>query len=116
MFQLQQLDHIALTVRDVDKSVRWYQNVLGLVRQYEEVWGSFPAVLSVSGTSLGPCGPGEICIRHVAFRTDRGNFDRARNDLAEMGIKIEFQDHEIAHSIYFLDPDGHQLEITTYEV
>jgi len=36
--------------------------------------------------------------------------------LKKRGIKFEFQDHEIAHSIYFRDPDGHQLEITTYQV
>jgi len=29
---------------------------------------------------------------------------------------VEFQNHGIAHSIYFRDPDGHELEITTYEV
>jgi ketosteroid isomerase-like protein len=25
-------------------------------------------------------------------------------------------DHETAHSVYFQDPDGHRLEITTYEL
>jgi catechol 2,3-dioxygenase-like lactoylglutathione lyase family enzyme len=27
----------------------------------------------------------------------------------------ECQDHHIAHSIYFSDPDEHRLELTTYE-
>ena len=31
-------------------------------------------------------------------------------------ISTEFQDHGISHSIYFQDPDGHQLELTTYDV
>jgi catechol 2,3-dioxygenase-like lactoylglutathione lyase family enzyme len=42
--------------------------------------------------------------------------DRTQRELKKRGIKFEFQDHEIALSIYFRDPDGHQLEITTYEV
>jgi catechol 2,3-dioxygenase-like lactoylglutathione lyase family enzyme len=53
---------------------------------------------------------------HLAFRADRENFLAAQQELKKGGIKFEFQDHEIAHSIYFRDPDGHQLEITTYEV
>jgi catechol 2,3-dioxygenase-like lactoylglutathione lyase family enzyme len=32
------------------------------------------------------------------------------------GISFQFRDHEIAHSIYFYDPDGVMLEITTYDV
>ena len=32
------------------------------------------------------------------------------------GIAFEFQDHGVSHSIYFQDPDGLQLELTTYEV
>jgi catechol 2,3-dioxygenase-like lactoylglutathione lyase family enzyme len=53
---------------------------------------------------------------HLAFRADRKNFGAAQQELKTRGIKFEFQDHEIAHSIYFRDPDGHQLEITTYEI
>ena len=127
MFRLEQLDHVALTVRDVEQSALWYQQVLGLGRLYEHVWGSFPAVVGLGGTSLalfpvrndhpaGPFGPETICVRHIAFRTDRHNFERARQELAEQGIQVEFQDHEIAHSIYLVDPDGHQVEITTYEL
>jgi len=40
----------------------------------------------------------------------------SRSAREERGIKFEFQDHEISHSIYFRDPDGHALEITTYDL
>ncbi len=127
MFQLEGIDHVALTVRDVDTSVQWYLDVLGLTRLHQEVWGSFPAIVDVGTTSLalfpvasshpdGPPGPETICARHVAFRVDRRNFDTARAELSARGIDLKFQDHQIAHSIYLRDPDGHQLEITTYEL
>jgi catechol-2,3-dioxygenase len=55
-------------------------------------------------------------MRHVAFRVSAVNFARARQQLGARGIGVEFQDHQIAHSIYFHDPDGHQIKLTTYEV
>ena len=58
----------------------------------------------------------QLRMLHLAFRANRGDFLAAQRELEERGIKFEFQDHEISHSIYFRDPDGHQLEITTYEV
>lgn len=125
MFSLEGIDHVALTVRDVERSVVWYQDVLGLSRLHEDVWGNNPAVVGIGHTSLalfpvvgshpaGPPGRDTICFRHVAFRVDRANFERAQAELGARGIQVEFQDHQIAHSIYLVDPDGHQLEITTY--
>lgn len=127
MFQLECIDHIALLVRDVERSVRWYQEVLGLERLYREVWGSFPAVVGKGGTSLAlfpvaspnpqpPPGRDTICMRHVAFRVNHDNFLAAQEALEHRGIPFSYQDHQLAHSIYFEDPDGHQLEITTYEL
>ena len=127
MFRLQQVDHVALTVRDVEKSAIWYSEVLGLQRMHQEVWGNFPAVVGVGGTSLalfpvmstdplGPPGPEMICARHIAFRTDRENFERAQQTLSESGIEVRGEDHQIARSIYIVDPDGHQIEITTYDL
>lgn len=126
-FRLEGIDHVALTVRDVRRSVRWYAEVLGLERRFQEEWGDFPAVVGIGATSLAifpakgsqphpPPGPDTLCFRHVAFRASRSNFERAREALRERGIEPEFQDHGIAHSIYVLDPDGHQIEITTYEL
>lgn len=126
MFQLQCIDHVALLVRDVESSVRWYQDVLGLDRLHQDVWGSFPAVVGTGGTSLAifpvdspapkpPPGRDTICMRHIAFRVDRANFDAAQEALRRRGIDFRSEDHQIAHSIYITDPDGHQLEITTYD-
>ena len=53
---------------------------------------------------------------HLAFRASGEQFLAAQDDLRARGIPFEFQDHEISHSIYFRDPDGHELEITTYEL
>jgi catechol-2,3-dioxygenase len=53
---------------------------------------------------------------HLAFRATREHFLAAQQDLRSRGIEFQVQDHEISQSIYFRDPDGHELEITTYEV
>lgn len=127
MFQLECIDHVALLVRDVESSVRWYEDVLGLDRLHRDVWGSFPAVVGKGGTSLAlfpvdspspnpPPGRDTLCVRHIAFRVDHANFVAAQIELERRGIPFELQGHRIARSIYFKDPDGHQLEITTYDL
>ena len=57
-----------------------------------------------------------LAMRHLAFRVNATGFAQAKDELTRRGIAFEFQDHDIAHSIYFDDPDGHRLEITTYEL
>lgn len=127
MIRIECIDHVALTVRNVARSVAWYQAVLGLERRYEDVWGDYPAVLGVGATSLAlfpaagsapapPPGPEVLSMRHIAFRVDRATFDQARGELEAHGLSPSFSDHTAAHSLYFTDPDGHQLEITTYDV
>ena len=126
MVQLERIDHVALAVTDVRRSVAWYQEVLGLERVHEKAWGDLPAVLEVGGTAVAffpvhgsppkPV-PGRdvLAMRHLAFRVDSRNFKTAQRELTERGLQLEFQDHGIAHSIYFHDPDGHEIEITTYD-
>lgn len=124
--QLEGIDHVALAVRDVERSANWYVDVLGFERQYQEVWGGIPTFIGRGNTAIAlfpmrdghPKSPARSGIRmlHLAFRANRENFLGAQQELEKRGIKFEFQDHEISHSIYFRDPDGHQLEITTYEL
>jgi catechol 2,3-dioxygenase-like lactoylglutathione lyase family enzyme len=60
--------------------------------------------------------PHPTALLHLAFRANRENFLVAQEELKRRDIHFEFEDHDISHSIYFRDPDGHRLEITTYEL
>ncbi len=123
---LEGLDHIAISVSNVERSVRWYVEVLGLERQHAEVWGDVPQFVGkgVTGIAIFPVReasavsgpPRPVDLRHFALRADRANFLRAQRELRERGIDFQFEDHQIAHWIYFCDPDGFNLEITTYEL
>jgi catechol 2,3-dioxygenase-like lactoylglutathione lyase family enzyme len=136
--QLEGIDHVALAVRDVERSAEWYAAVLGLERLHQGMWNGIPVFIGKGKTAIalfpgrsndskpathtGRIDPPMEWIRpvvkmlHLAFRADRKNFLAAQEELLRGRIKFEFQDHEISHSIYFRDPDGHELEITTYEL
>ena len=124
--KLDGLDHIALSVRDVERSANWYIEVLGLERQHEGEWNGVPTFVGKgkTGIALFPARDGDsgreprngTRLLHFALRADRENFVRAEHELKRRGIAFHFEDHGIAHSIYFPDPDGHQVEITSYEV
>ena len=125
MMQLNQIDHVALAVNDPAKSAEWYRSVLGLERRHQQVWGDRPIMMCVGNTCVAlfpakgepvPTAPSNLAMRHLAFRADRHNFALAQTELRNRQIPFEFQDHQIAHSIYFQDPDGYQLEITTYDL
>ena len=88
-FHVQGLDHVALGVADQGAEESWYTDVLGLEREFAGEWGD---------------------------TVDRENFDGAQDDFRARGIPFEFADHDVAHSIYFEDPAGLQLELTTYEL
>jgi catechol 2,3-dioxygenase-like lactoylglutathione lyase family enzyme len=119
-FRVEGIDHVALAVGDHRGSERWYREVLGLTREFVEEWGDTPAVLMAGGSGFAlfkaPPGDTGALVRHVALRVDRANFEAAQEDFRTRGISFEFQDHGAAHSIYFEDPDGLRLELTTYDV
>jgi catechol 2,3-dioxygenase-like lactoylglutathione lyase family enzyme len=120
---LEVLDHVGLAVSDVARSVRWYQRVLGLERVFEAAWGDYPAVLVAggSGVALFPSEGAPIqaatfdSLPHVGFRASRAGYEAAKAELEAAGIEFRESDHRVAWSVYLLDPDGHLLEITTYE-
>jgi catechol 2,3-dioxygenase-like lactoylglutathione lyase family enzyme len=123
--QLEGIDHVAIGVRDIERSAEWYIDVLGFERLHEGMWNGVPTFIGKGSTGIAlfpasheakTSAHREIRMLHLAFRADRENFLAAQRELEKHGIKFEFSDHEISHSIYFRDPDGHQLEITTYEL
>jgi catechol 2,3-dioxygenase-like lactoylglutathione lyase family enzyme len=120
--ELEALDHVGLVASDMPRSVRWYREVLGLRRAHEEAWGDFPAVLEANGSGValfphedGDPIPVDDPMRHVGFRTSRRGLETARAELRARGIEFHEGDYGVAWSLYLPDPDGYQVEITTYE-
>ena len=130
MFTLEGIDHVALAVPDVERSAAWYIDVLGFEPLYPGMWDGVPVFIGRGTTAIAlfpprpredsassPQGaPNEADMLHLAMRADRKNFLAAQEELKKRGISFEFADHEISHSIYFRNPDGHRLEITTYDL
>jgi glyoxylase I family protein len=114
------LDHVAFAVSDQSASADWYRRLLGLESVYEETWGGIPLMLVGSGGTgfalfqSGEDRPGGF--RHVALRVTRSQYEAAKRQFQSEGIPFDEQDHTVARSVYFRDPDGIPLELTTYEV
>jgi catechol 2,3-dioxygenase-like lactoylglutathione lyase family enzyme len=122
-----ELDHLILPVNDLDASVRFYAEVLGL--QHEGQDGPF-AVLRVSPSltlQLAPWGTqgGE----HLALALAPDEFDATFTRLRDAGVPYGDSYHDVANmrgpgtetgargpgaTVYFNDPDGHLLEIRCY--
>ena len=135
-FQVDQIDHVELFVPDRHEAARWYGKVLGLgvVPEYEH-WAKDPQgplMISSDGGSTKlalfqgtPQGPRETAGFHlVAFRVRAPSFIRFLERLPDLdltdhrgrGVTSDLVvDHDRAFSIYFSDPFGHRLELTTYE-
>ena len=126
MIEIEGIDHVALSVRDIQHSAQWYIDVLGFEHRFPGMWNGVPTFIGRGTTALAlfplrEDGSTDARSRgtrmlHLAFRATRKGFLAAQDDLRQRGIAFEFQDHEISQSIYFRDPDGHELEITTYEL
>jgi catechol-2,3-dioxygenase len=128
MFAADRLDHVGFTARDLEGLAHWYETVFGMTRVHADAWpdvdDGHPLVLcagtvcvalfrareGVAPRPAEPADPNE----HVALALDRANFEQARIDLDRLGIAYEAWDHGICDSLYLADPEGHQIELTTY--
>src|SRR5262249_5928252 len=114
-FRLQRLDHVSLNVSDRSRSIAWYRDVLRLELKNEPRADDQPAFMGDFGSCIGLF-HGEARFRHVAFAMSRNDFERAQAHLTEQRVDFRLEDHGISHSLYLRDPDGHMIELTTYEL
>jgi catechol 2,3-dioxygenase-like lactoylglutathione lyase family enzyme len=135
-FRVLQIDHVELFVPDRHEAAGWYQRILGLevVPEYQE-WAAVPRgplmISSDDGNTKLALFEGQpqgskptVGFHLVAFRVGAGDFiaflqrlaDRALKDHKGHPVTLDaVVDHHKAYSIYFCDPYGHHLELTTYE-
>jgi catechol 2,3-dioxygenase-like lactoylglutathione lyase family enzyme len=133
-FRVDQIDHVEPFVPDRRLAADWYRRVLGLeVTPEYEHWVEDPRgplMISSDGGSTklalfqgAPQGQRETAGFHlVAFRVGAATFAEFLRRLADLDLTDHRDrhvtadlvvDHEKAYSIYFSDPFGHRLELTT---
>lgn len=105
------LNHITLSVSDLPRALQFYQQLLGF--QLEVRWAR-GAYLSLPGfwlcLSLGEAKPAQD-YSHLAFSIPEQDFAAFAAKLRAAAVVEWQQNSSEGVSLYFLDPDGHQLEI-----
>lgn len=107
---------IAIPVADLDRAEAFYRAVLGLevgLRDEPRRW-LFLRVGGAAGMVVLQEMPAGFPSMHFAFAVDRAEVVDAAARLAERGVAIDgphFHAWMPATSVYFADPDGHQLEL-----
>ena len=117
------IDHVALVVRDLQTSKKWYGEMFGFESlesspnsPYVGNAGVKLALLQIAeGSTFAPPVSQGARACHFAFGADRSAFDSYRARLDDLNMRYEELTHSDSESIYFSDPDGYMIEVTTYE-
>lgn len=119
------IHHVALIVRDIERSLDFYQNQLGfklvekIFRTERESWkvdirlGEIQLELfTFPGTPARPSYPEALGLRHLAFSVEK--IDEYYEELCKKGIKLEEKrvDQLTGKKFFFFsDPDDQPLEV-----
>lgn len=124
--KINRIDHLVLTVADIDKTVAFYTQILGFeLQEFGEgrkalAFGSQKINLHQKGREVNPkaafptCGSADVCF---ISETDIHN---VIGELESKGVKIEQGIVERTgamgkiKSVYFRDPDGNLIEVSNY--
>jgi lactoylglutathione lyase len=116
------MDHVGINITDLQRSADFYERVLGfkIFHKWTTTWMVKRGRMKI-GLFLRPQGTPianidqTIAITHWAYNTDARGFKAAQKALTALGVTFTPpEDTGIAYAIFFNDPDGHQLEITTF--
>lgn len=115
-----ELGHVHLKVRDVDRAVEFYCDLLGL--DVTERAGRYAfltfgehhhdVALQEVGSDASPSSGRGVGLYHAAFEVeDEEALRETYRRLREKGVEVSPVDHRISKALYFDDPDGNGLEV-----
>jgi catechol-2,3-dioxygenase len=118
------LNHAVLFVADLERSLRFYTETLGmeLVVRESRANAAFLRLPSSGnhhdlglfgvGAAGGPKRPGAIGLYHLAWQVDTiDELAEARRTLTANGAYVGESNHGATKSIYAADPDGNEFEV-----
>lgn len=111
---IQGINHINLSVKSLEESFEFYKSVLGfkpLMRKKKsayflagDLWFCLEEDPAVRGATLPE-------YTHIAFSVEQKDFAAIALKIKNSGATIFKENHSEGDSIYFVDPNGHKLEI-----
>lgn len=124
MIRPERIAHVVIKVRDLERSRKFYSEVLGLqlMKELPQFKISFLAsngrdhheigLIEVGADAPSPR-PNAVGLAHFAFRLENEERLRAAyRELKAREVPISFTvNHGITKSIYFRDPDNNELEV-----
>ena|SRR2546426_8194624 len=108
------LNHVTFGVRQLEASFGFYTEVLGLRPALKWSGGAYLRagdfwVALISDHTPSASAPSGYS--HVAFTVEASNFETLSQRIRASGARIWQENQSEGPSLYFTDPDGHQLEI-----
>ena len=111
------IDHVVLWVGDLERSKRFYIDLLGMRVAHESEWQSFLWCGESNQIALfdaARMGAGEVAggreMNHMALRMEPASYEETKARLEAEGIVVEGRRGDPT-CIYFDDPDGHRLQL-----
>jgi catechol 2,3-dioxygenase-like lactoylglutathione lyase family enzyme len=108
---LKGLNHITISVNDLDKSFSFYVDLLGMQPHAKWNKGAYLSLgelwFCLSFDEVSPSND----YSHIAFDVSSTNFPILKSQLLSTEVKQWKQNNSEGDSLYILDPNGHKLEI-----